>query len=379
LIEQSLAAIYRHMGLPFLIWATRNDPEVAHERMMQLLAGLGHLPPLLALLRRISTGHRPPHGLPNPLEQLEQTVFGVRFPNPVGLAAGYDKDGTAIPALAAMGFGFLEIGTVTWHPQPGNPRPRIFRLPAARAIINRMGFNNQGAEAMAARLQQSLPLPVPIGISLGKSRITPVDDAIDDYCASFRALAPYGDFFSINVSSPNTPGLRSLQDRHQLSRLLGALRQEAIASSIHSAHSTNGHPPPLLVKIAPDLSEHAISEVLEVCDEHALSGIIATNTTMVGPNTPRPFCEQGGMSGRPLTERSREVVRFISRETGGRLPIIGVGGILTADDALRMMDAGARLVQLYTGLIYEGPTLIRSIHQSLIHREVPHAHSSRVH
>jgi dihydroorotate dehydrogenase len=276
------------------------------------------------------------------------------------LAGGYDKDAVALPALAALGFGFIEAGTVTWHAQPGNPRPRVFRMPGTQALINRMGFNNSGARAMAQNLARTPPLPIPVGISLGKSRITPVDAAIDDYCASFRTLHPYGDFFSVNVSSPNTPGLRTLQERDQLDALLAALQREA------AAVAPPGHRrKPLLLKIAPDLSEHALSEILEVCTDHAVSGIIATNTTRVGPDTARPSCEPGGLSGKPLAETSRRIVRFIHTESGGNLPIIGVGGIFSPDDALRMFDAGASLVQIYTGFIYEGPGLVRSLCSTL--------------
>jgi dihydroorotate dehydrogenase len=344
---------YRSLLAPVLFALTRHDPEEAHRLAMQRLSLLSRIPALLALVGRVYTVSHP---------ALERRVFGVRFPNPVGLAAGFDKDGEALPALAALGFGFLEVGTVTWHAQPGNSRPRIFRMPAAGALINRMGFNNEGAAALATRLAQMAARPVPIGISLGKSRRTPLEEAIEDYCASFRALAPYGDFFTVNVSSPNTPGLRTLQDRDHLDALLAALRGE-----IHNVAREQSLPaPPLLVKIAPDLSEAAISEVLTVCADHAISGIIATNTTRVGDGTTRPACETGGLSGRPLAETARRIVRFISRETDGRLPIIGVGGIVTPDDARRMLDAGAALVQVYTGFIYQGPGIARTMNRSLM-------------
>ncbi len=342
---------YRSLLAPVLFALTRDDPEVAHRLAMQRLSLLSRVPSLLALVSRAYTVSYP---------ALERQVFGVRFPNPVGLAAGFDKDGEALPALAALGFGFLEIGTVTWHAQPGNPRPRIFRMPVAGALINRMGFNNEGATALATRLAQTPTVPVPIGISLGKSRCTPLEEAIEDYCASFRTLAPYGDFFTVNVSSPNTPGLRTLQDRDHLDALLAALQGEA------QSYAGGKTAPPLLVKIAPDLTQAAISEVLTVCADHAISGIIATNTTRVGEGTTRPTCETGGLSGRPLTERARRIVRFISRETGGRMPIIGTGGIFTPDDARRMLDAGAALVQVYTGFIYQGPGIARTINRSLM-------------
>jgi dihydroorotate dehydrogenase len=276
-------------------------------------------------------------------------VFGVRFPNPVGLAAGVDKDGRALAAWAALGFGFVEAGTVTGRAQPGNPRPRLFRLPEHEAIINRMGFNNAGAEALAARLAAGGTGGVPLGISLGKSKATPLDEAVEDYLSSLRAVRRYADYLAVNVSSPNTPGLRSLQDRDQLTALLGALRAEAGST-------------PLLVKIAPDLTDHAIGEVLEVCADHGVSGLIATNTTLSRDGLTRgggAAGEAGGLSGRPLTRRALDVVTFVGKRTD--LPVIGVGGIMTPDDAARMFDAGASLVQLYSGLIYRGPGLVRAI------------------
>jgi dihydroorotate dehydrogenase len=307
------------------------DPEVAHERTITALRRLGALPPAVSLLHRYFGAGEP------------RTVFGVRFPNPVGLAAGMDKDGLALPAWPALGFGFVEVGTVTRHAQPGNPRPRLFRLPADEAIVNRMGFNNAGAEALAARLRTLGPRRTPLGISIGKSRVTPVEEAVGDYLASYRLLRPHGDYFAINISSPNTPGLRALQDRAALDALLTALRAEG--------------PARLLVKIAPDLTDHAIAELLEVCTAHGIDGIIATNTTVNHSG------EAGGLSGRPLTARALEVVTFVAKHT--ELPVIGVGGILTVDDALRMFDAGASLIQLYTGLIYHGPGLLRRINRSL--------------
>jgi dihydroorotate dehydrogenase len=277
------------------------------------------------------------------------TVFGVRFANPVGLAAGMDKDAVALPAWPALGFGFVEVGTVTAHAQPGNERPRLFRLPASEAIINRMGFNNAGAAALADRLATSGPIDVPLGISLGKSKITALDDAVEDYLTSFNLVRPYADYIAVNVSSPNTPGLRSLQDKAHLDGLLTALVG----------------PVPVLVKIAPDLPEAAIAELLQVCLDRGAAGIIATNTTLgragLDPADRSRAGEAGGLSGRPLSSRAREVVSFVHTETGGRLPIIGVGGILDPDDATRLFDAGASLVQLYTGFIYRGPALVRRI------------------
>jgi dihydroorotate dehydrogenase len=301
----------------------RWDAETAHDRTLRALARLG--PAALALL-----GARYKTSAP-------RRVFGVDFPNPVGLAAGMDKDGVALAAWPALGFGFAEVGTVTWHAQPGNDRPRLFRDVTRRAIVNRMGFNNAGAQALARRLAEGRrAAAAPLGISLGKSKVTPLDSAVDDYVASYKALRDHGDYFAVNVSSPNTPGLRQLQDRAALGELLDAL----------------GGDKPLLVKLAPDLTDHALAEAVEVCVDRGAAGIIATNTTL----TP-----DGGLSGAPLTARAREVVGFIHRETAGHLPVIGVGGIMSPDDAARMFDAGASLVQLYTGFVYGGPALVRRI------------------
>ncbi|WFE28890.1 quinone-dependent dihydroorotate dehydrogenase [Solwaraspora sp. WMMD791] len=329
------------------------DAETAHEWTLHRLATLSRYPVALAALRARYAVAAP------------RTVFGVDFPNPVGLAAGMDKDGLALPAWPALGFGFVEVGTVTAHAQPGNPRPRLFRLPASEAVINRMGFNNAGAEALADRLAvlgrleqrrgfgRSHPAyadrPVPLGISLGKSKVVPIEEAVDDYLASYKALSGYGQYFVINVSSPNTPGLRQLQDREHLDTLLATLVGER----------------PILVKIAPDLSEPAIAELLEVCLARGAAGVVATNTTLsrtgLAVADTGAAQQTGGLSGRPLTERAREVVSFVHRETDGALPIVGVGGILDPDDAARMFDAGASLVQLYTGFIYRGPALVRAI------------------
>lgn len=322
------------------------DAERVHETTLGLLSSVS---PLARVVRRRPTNPR--------------TVFGVRFPNPVGLAAGLDKNGRALPAWSALGFGFVEVGTVTRYAQPGNPRPRLFRLRDTEAIINRMGFNNDGAQRLADRLDRLGPLAVPLGISLGKSKVTPVEEAVDDYRASLRALYRHGDYFAVNISSPNTPGLRSLQDRTALTELLGALTT--------TADELAGGTPrkPILVKIAPDLSDDAIGELLEVCDAYDVAGLIATNTTLsrdgLAPADRHLAGEAGGLSGRPLAVRAREVVRFVSRETGGRLPIIGVGGISSADDAKAMLDAGASLLQLYTAFIFEGPGLVSRINRAI--------------
>ncbi|MFG2057976.1 quinone-dependent dihydroorotate dehydrogenase [Micromonospora sp. NPDC048930] len=330
--------IFEKVVRPGLFRIGGGDAEAAHEWTLDRLAAVSRRPAVLAALRARYFRSAP------------RTVFGVDFPNPVGLAAGMDKNGVALPAWPALGFGFVEVGTVTAHAQPGNPRPRLFRLRDSEAVVNRMGFNNAGAEALAARLAVlPRPLGVPLGISLGKSKVTPLDEAVADYLASYRALREHGDYFAVNVSSPNTPGLRSLQDRSHLDALLAALVGEK----------------PVLVKIAPDLTEPAIAELLEVCLDRGAAGVIATNTTLaregLAPADVARGAETGGLSGRPLAGRAREVVAFVHRETGGRLPVVGVGGLLDPDDAARMFDAGASLVQLYTGFIYRGPALVRSV------------------
>ncbi|HEX6499216.1 MAG TPA: quinone-dependent dihydroorotate dehydrogenase [Micromonosporaceae bacterium] len=332
--------LYERVARPALFRLGGGDAETAHEWTLRRLAVLSRRPWLLAALRR------------RYVVQAPRTVFGLRFANPVGLAAGLDKNGLALPAWPALGFGFVEVGTVTWHAQPGNPRPRLYRLPASQALINRMGFNNDGAEVLARRIAAAGGLGVPLGVSLGKSKITPLDEAVVDYVASLRALRRWADYVAVNVSSPNTPGLRGLQERGYLDELLGALRAEAGDT-------------PLLVKIAPDLSDHAIGELLEVCTDHGVAGIIATNTTLsrdrLAPADAATGAEVGGLSGRPLAERAREVVGFVHKQTGGRLPVVGVGGVMCPDDAVRLFDAGASLVQLYTGFIYHGPALVAAI------------------
>ena len=322
-------SLYEKLARPVLFRLGGGDAERALELTLRALASA---PP------------RRPYSPPG----AARTVFGVRFPNPVGLAAGMDKDGRALRAWSRLGFGFVEAGTVTWHAQPGNDRPRLFRLREQQAIVNRMGFNNAGAPALAARLAALGRLGVPLGISLGKSKVTPLAEAVEDYVRSFRLLCEHGDYFAVNVSSPNTPGLRTLQDAAHLTALLAALRGVSTAK-------------PILVKVAPDLTKTALAEVIEVCESGGAAGIIATNTTITRPGVSTP--ETGGLSGRPLTDLSLEVVRFVARES--RLPVIGVGGVLGADDALRLADAGAQLLQLYSGLIYRGPALVRECVRSL--------------
>lgn len=347
-IGATLASGGYRLAKPMLFRLGGGDAETAHEWMIKRLAGVSKAAPVRRAVTRVLAA-----------EPSATRVFGVDFPNRVGLAAGMDKDGRALKAWPALGFGFVEVGTVTWHPQPGNPRPRLFRLTHSNALINRMGFNNAGARALASNLAALGPVGVPLGISLGKSKITPIGEAIDDYLASLRELRQYADYLAVNVSSPNTPGLRSLQDRGYLSELLGALVAEADGV-------------PVLVKIAPDLTDDAVGELLAVLGEQRAAGIIATNTTIARPSLDAADADHaaqtGGLSGAPLTERSREMVRFIHHESGGALPIIGVGGIGSGDDAKAMIDAGAALVQIYSGLIYRGPRLIAEAAQATARR-----------
>ena len=290
--------------------------------------------------------------------RLERTVFGVRFPNPVGLAAGFDKNGVALQAWPAFGFGFAEIGTITARGQPGNPKPRIFRVPECLGLINRLGFNNDGADAVAERLRRLYYRgrwpTIPIGINLGKSKVVSFEEATNDYLLSFERMRQWGDYFVLNVSSPNTPGLRALQDRPALDHLLGTIQRR------------NTEKKPLLVKIAPDLEWQPVEEIIQLAQDHGLAGIVATNTTVDHSAVPPHRRQQGGLSGLPLRQRSTEVVRFIRERS--TLPVIAVGGIVDVDSALEKFDAGASLVQLYTGFIYEGPRLIRDICRALLNR-----------
>jgi dihydroorotate dehydrogenase len=287
-------------------------------------------------------------------------LFGVKFPNPVGLAAGMDKFGRAVPAWAALGFGFSELGGVTCQAQPGNLAPRLFRAIPDQAIVNSMGFNNPGAAAMAGALadwkRRGLWPAHPVGVNLGKSKVTPLERAAEDYAASFHVLRPHVDFFVVNVSSPNTPNLRQLQDKAALDEILAALQQ--INPGPKPAH--------ILVKVAPDLSFEALDEILELAGPRRLAGIVATNTTTTRPpatdeRLQRVYARPGGLSGRPLRQRSTEVIRHLYCQTKGALPIIGVGGIFDAADAWEKIAAGASLLQIYTGLIYKGPGLARAI------------------
>ena len=321
--------------------AWRTDAERAHHATVDALDLLGRTPLTRALLA--VGGAAVPRGA-------GVEVLGLRFAHRVGLAAGMDKDGRAVPAWGALGLGHVELGTVTPRPQPGNPRPRLVRLPASGAVVNRMGFNNEGVEALAARLRAARSaglVRLPVGVSIGKNKVTPVEEAVEDYLVSVRALAGVADYLAVNVSSPNTPGLRSLQDAGPLAELLTAVVRAADV--------------PVLVKVAPDLTEPALEQAVGVAVDSGVRGVIATNTTLsrdgvAAVDRVRAQAESGGLSGAPLTLRAREVVGQVRRWTD--LPVIGVGGVLTGADAAALVDAGADLVQLYTGLVYAGPALV---------------------
>ena len=343
---------YERALRPLLFGARHGDPESIHEDMIHALAALGHTPGVRDAMRAL---------VRVPAEPVD--VAGVRFPGRVGLAAGMDKDGLAALAWQHLGFAFAELGTVTALAQPGNPKPRVFRLPASGALINRMGFNNAGALALANRLsvagifRGNGAAGIPLGISLGKSKVVDVADAVGDYLASLRTVAAHADYIAVNVSSPNTPGLRSLQDGGALRDLLGALVAEARVLAL------GGTPVPIFVKVAPDLTTDQLDEVLGVAHDSGVSGLIATNTTLardgIAPADAHLAGESGGLSGRPLTARALEVVAHLCAHTD--LPVIGAGGVMTADDAEALLDAGASLVQLYTGFIYAGPALVGAI------------------
>ncbi|HWH69512.1 MAG TPA: quinone-dependent dihydroorotate dehydrogenase [Candidatus Sulfotelmatobacter sp.] len=360
---------YRHLIRPVLF--TQN-PEQIHNRTMHTLGWAGRHELVCDALQSF-------YGAP----ELPIQAFGLSFPNPIGLAAGMDKQAEALPTWAALGFGFTELGAVTWHAQPGNPSPRVFRAIPDDAIINRMGFNNPGAQAVAQTLAQWRALgrwpSHPVGMNLGKSKITPLDKAAEDYANSFRVLQPYLDFFVVNVSSPNTPNLRQLQDKSALDEIFAALQAiqpgspavAGVTSALPTRPTDNPGPKPILVKVAPDLSFEALDEILELVGPRQIAGIVATNTTITRPPEPAPelksiYAELGGLSGRPLRARSTEVIRHLYRQTKGKLPIMGVGGIFSAADAWEKITAGASVVQVYTGMVYEGPGVAKSIVAGLL-------------
>ncbi len=291
-------------------------------------------------------------------KRLEREVFGLKFKNPVGLAAGFDKDAKLYKELSNFGFGFIEIGTLTPKGQEGNPKQRLFRLREDSAIVNRMGFNNGGVDEAVKRLKKNKG--VLIGGNIGKNKVTPNEEAVKDYEICFNALFDYVDYFVVNVSSPNTPNLRALQDKEPLTQLLQTLQ---------NLNTTKSNPKPILLKIAPDLTDEQLLDIIDIVKETKIAGVIATNTTISREGLQSiNRIEAGGLSGKPLTKRSTEVIRFLSEKSNKAFPIIGVGGIHTAEDAIEKLDAGASLVQLYTGFIYEGPALIKAINKKILEK-----------
>lgn len=336
--------MYKLFIRPFLFSL---DPEKAHHFTFKYLKFVHKIPLVPLLIRKIYNVEHP---------SLHREVFGLHFKNPIGLAAGLDKDAKLYKELANLGFGFIEIGTITPKPQLGNPKKRLFRLIEDQGIINRMGFNNEGVEAAVKRLKKNTN--VLIGGNIGKNKTTPNEEAVNDYLICFKQLFNYVDYFVVNVSSPNTPNLRTLQEKEPLKQLL---------STLQNTNLTHKNPKPILLKIAPDLTDEQLSDIIEIVQETHIAGVIATNTTisregLVSDNKK----ETGGLSGKPLKNRSTEVIRFLSEKSNHAFPIIGVGGIFSETDALEKLEAGASLIQLYTGFIYEGAGLIKRINKHLI-------------
>ncbi|TAI49414.1 quinone-dependent dihydroorotate dehydrogenase [Flagellimonas allohymeniacidonis] len=352
--------MYRLLIRPILFLL---DAETAHHfsfKMIRLLSTLG-----LGIIFRKKFALQDP--------KLERKVFGLSFKNPVGLAAGFDKDAILYNELSDFGFGFVEIGTLTPKPQKGNPKKRLFRLIEDQAIINRMGFNNKGVFEAVEHLKKKHR--VLIGGNIGKNKLTPNEDAVKDYLICFEALFEHVDYFVVNVSSPNTPGLRELQDKKPLTKLLKRLKKEnsKLAEKLEILEK------PILLKIAPDLTDVELLDIIDIVNNTKIDGVIATNTTVVREDLKSPLYlteEKGGLSGKPLSQRSTDVIRFLAEKSNKAFPIIGVGGIHSAEDALEKLDAGADLLQLYTGFVYEGPSLIKQINQAILERtEVPKAHA----
>jgi len=340
--------MYRFLVRPLLFLF---PPEFIHHTTFRILKLAGFIPRLSGLLK-LQFDFRNP--------KLEKNLFGLTFPNPVGLAAGFDKDALLIDELASFGFGFIEIGTLTPKPQPGNDKPRLFRLPIDNALINRMGFNNKGVDGAVNRLRKRKSKII-VGGNIGKNKVTPNENAVDDYNMCFEALYPHVDYFVVNVSSPNTPNLRELQEKEPLKKLLNAVK---------ALNSAKQKPKPILLKIAPDLTESQLHDVVEILKETKTDGVIATNTTISreGLQTKTQTLSaigNGGLSGKPLASRSTEVISFLRRELGKDFPIIGVGGIMTPEDAIEKLKSGADLIQIYTGFIYEGPGFVKRINQKL--------------
>jgi dihydroorotate dehydrogenase len=327
------------------------DPEKAHNLTFAWIKTTFRLPVAPSILKHLFTYKS---------KRLERKVFGLNFPNPIGLAAGFDKNAELIDEIAAFGFGFIEIGTVTPRPQPGNPKPRIFRLYDDQSLINRLGFKNKGLESAVNNLKKRKS-DILIGGNIGKNKTTPNEEAHSDYLACFNGLFDYVDYFVVNVSSPNTPGLRALQEKEPLTRLLDMFQSENRKRDV---------PKPLLLKIAPDLTEPELDDIVEIAGTVGLSGLIATNTTIERNDLRSPKEKinkigQGGLSGRALSKRSTEIIRYLHRKSEGKIPIIGVGGIFNVNDVVEKLDAGASLVQVYTGFVYEGPAMVSKINRAL--------------
>jgi dihydroorotate dehydrogenase len=323
------------------------DPEVAHNFTFSMIKTVFKTPVRSVIRNKLKLEDK----------SLEREVFGLKFKNPVGLAAGLDKNAEVFDEFSDLGFGFVEIGTVTPKPQPGNPKKRMFRLIEDEAIINRMGFNNEGVKRVAERLRHKRT-DVIIGGNIGKNKVTPNENAVDDYMICFHELFDVVDYFVVNVSSPNTPNLRALQDKEPLSHLLDTLQQE---------NKKKDKPKPILLKIAPDLTNEQLLDIIDIVKETGIAGVIATNTTISREGLrSENKKETGGMSGKPLAKRSTEVIRFLAENSGKAFPIIGVGGIHSPEDAIEKIEAGADLIQLFTGFIYEGPELVRNIKKALI-------------
>ncbi len=328
------------------------DPEQVHELVMKALRASSMSKTMLELIGQIC---KPKD------ERLKVKLWNLEFPNAIGLAAGFDKNALALPVWEALGFGFAEIGSVTALGQSGNPKPRLFRLPEDKAIINRMGFNNDGASVVAARLElwrhSHGTLKIPLGINLGKSKVTPLEDAPQDYLSSLNKLWEHGHYFVLNVSSPNTPNLRELQDREKL---------EVLLETVMGFANTQENKKPVLLKVAPDLSFAQLDEILLLLEKHKLSGIIATNTTLAREGLKTQIDEAGGLSGAPLKQKSFEVLKHLNTQLNGKLPIISVGGISSGDDVQQRLDAGASLVQIYSGWIFEGPLMLKYMARELL-------------
>jgi len=349
--NQNNLPMYKSLIRPILF---NYDPEGVHHFTFKMIRTLSKFPFVSGIFRSI-------YQVKNP--SLEREVFGLKFKNPVGLAAGFDKDAKLFNELSDFGFGFVEIGTLTPKPQDGNPKKRLFRLKADSAIINRMGFNNGGVEDAVQRLKKNKG--VLIGGNIGKNKVTPNETAVEDYKLCFDALFDYVDYFVVNVSSPNTPNLRALQDKEPLTALLNTLQQRNLEKGTADDQSTK----PILLKIAPDLTDEQLLDIIDIVKDTKIAGVIAANTTISRKGLKSNLTlanEKGGLSGKPLTSRSTEVIRFLSEKSNKAFPIIGVGGIHSATDAIEKLEAGASLVQLYTGFIYEGPKLIKDINKAVI-------------